>query len=35
MVAMSHPVCRPFTVTDLEAMPDDGRSHELIDGDSW
>lgn len=33
MVAMSHPVSRPFTVTDLEAMPDDGRRYELIDGE--
>jgi Uma2 family endonuclease len=23
---------RPFTVDDLEAMPDDGRRHELLDG---
>jgi putative restriction endonuclease len=23
---------RPFTVDDLEAMPDDGRRYELIDG---
>ncbi|MGQ0464708.1 MAG: Uma2 family endonuclease [Sporichthyaceae bacterium] len=23
---------RPFTVADLEAMPDDGRRYELIDG---
>ncbi len=23
---------RPFTVTDLEGMPDDGRRYELIDG---
>jgi Uma2 family endonuclease len=33
MLAMSHPVSRPFTVTDLEAMPDDGRRYELIDGE--
>ena len=33
MVAMSDPVSRPFTVTDLEAMPDDGRRYELIDGE--
>jgi len=25
-------VGRPFTVTDLEGMPDDGRRYELIDG---
>ena len=24
---------RPFTVTDLEGMPDDGRRYELIDGE--
>lgn len=23
---------RPFTVFDLEAMPDDGRRYELLDG---
>jgi hypothetical protein len=23
---------RPFTVDDLEAMPDDGRRYELLDG---
>lgn len=33
MLAVSHPVSRPFTVTDLEAMPDDGRRYELIDGE--
>lgn len=33
MVGMGHPVSRPFTVTDLEAMPDDGRRYELIDGE--
>jgi len=26
------PGSRPFTVADLEAMPDDGRRYELIDG---
>ncbi len=26
-------VARPFTVTDLEGMPDDGRRYELIDGE--
>lgn len=26
------PATRPFTVDDLEAMPDDGRRYELIDG---
>ena len=25
---------RPFTVDDLEAMPDDGNRYELIDGTS-
>jgi Uma2 family endonuclease len=30
---MSHPVSRPFTVADLETMPDDGRRYELIDGE--
>jgi Uma2 family endonuclease len=24
---------RPFTVADLEGMPDDGRRYELIDGE--
>lgn len=33
MVAMSRPASRPFTVTDLEATPDDGRRYELIDGE--
>lgn len=33
MLAVSHPESRPFTVTDLEAMPDDGRRYELIDGE--
>jgi Uma2 family endonuclease len=33
MLAMSHPVSRPFTVADLETMPDDGRRYELIDGE--
>src|SRR5882672_6282533 len=26
------PTGRPFTVADLEAMPDDGNRYELIDG---
>ena len=26
-------VAHPFTVTDLEGMPDDGRRYELIDGE--
>ncbi|HEX9031575.1 MAG TPA: Uma2 family endonuclease [Streptosporangiaceae bacterium] len=30
---MTHPVSRPFTVEDLEDMPDDGRRYELIDGE--
>jgi Uma2 family endonuclease len=30
---MSHPLSRPFTVADLEEMPDDGRRYELIDGE--
>jgi hypothetical protein len=25
-------VSRPFTVYDLDRMPDDGRRHELVDG---
>jgi len=33
MLAMSDAMSRPFTVADLEAMPDDGRRHELIDGE--
>jgi Uma2 family endonuclease len=35
MVTMSGPaeVVRPFTVADLEEMPDDGRRYELIDGE--
>ncbi len=35
MVAMSGPAeaVRPFTVADLEEMPDDGRRYELIDGE--
>lgn len=36
MTAMTEPIGlaegRPFTVHDLEAMPDDGRRYELIDG---
>jgi len=36
MTAMTEPLGlaegRPFTVHDLEAMPDDGRRYELIDG---
>src|SRR6266496_3222769 len=31
MMTMS--VGRPFSVADLEAMPDDGRRYELIDGE--
>jgi Uma2 family endonuclease len=35
MVAVSGPAeaVRPFTVADLEGMPDDGRRYELIDGE--
>lgn len=35
MTAMTTPadVGRPFTVDDLEGMPDDGRRYELIDGE--
>jgi Uma2 family endonuclease len=33
MLAVSHPESGPFTVADLEAMPDDGRRYELIDGE--
>ena len=29
---VSIPTGRPFTVADLEAMPDDGNRYELIDG---
>jgi Uma2 family endonuclease len=36
MAVMTHlvsiPSGRPFTVADLEAMPDDGNRYELIDG---
>ncbi len=36
MMAMTEPIGlaegRPFTVHDLEAMPDDGRRCEIIDG---
>jgi Uma2 family endonuclease len=33
MVAvMTHTVAKPFTYADLEAMPDDGYRHEIIDG---
>jgi Uma2 family endonuclease len=35
MESMTEPIglaSRPFTVADLEAMPDDGRRYELIDG---
>lgn len=31
-MSIGHPPARPFTVGDLEGMPDDGRRHELIDG---
>jgi Uma2 family endonuclease len=35
MTTVSSPgdVVRPFTVSDLEGMPDDGRRYELIDGE--
>lgn len=35
MTVVSSPagVSRPFTVADLEGMPDDGRRYELIDGE--
>jgi hypothetical protein len=33
MLVMTGPVSRPFTVADLEEMPDDGRRYELIDGE--
>jgi Uma2 family endonuclease len=35
MAVMTSPAdaVRPFTVTDLEGMPDDGRQYELIDGE--
>lgn len=35
MTAMTSPadVGHPFTVDDLEGMPDDGRRYELIDGE--
>jgi Uma2 family endonuclease len=32
VVASSGNVAHPFTVSDLEEMPDDGRRYELIDG---
>lgn len=32
MAQASIPTGRPFTVADLEAMPDDGNRYELIDG---
>lgn len=35
-MAMTEPIGlaagRPFTVRDLETMPDDGRRYEIIDG---
>ena len=35
MTAVTSPsdVAHPFTVADLEGMPDDGRRYELIDGE--
>lgn len=33
MTAMSVHAAAPFTVEDLEEMPDDGRRHELVDGE--
>jgi len=33
MVAVSELASGPFTVADLEGMPDDGRRYELIDGE--
>jgi Uma2 family endonuclease len=33
MMIVSDLASRPFTVTDLEDMPDDGRRYELIDGE--
>ena len=35
MTVMTYPghTARPFTVSDLEEMPDDGRRYELIDGE--
>ena len=35
MTAVTSPsdVAHPFTVADLERMPDDGRRYELIDGE--
>jgi Uma2 family endonuclease len=33
MTAMSVHATAPFTVADLEGMPDDGRRYELIDGE--
>jgi Uma2 family endonuclease len=32
MSVMAVPAGRPFTVDDLESMPDDGHRYELIDG---
>jgi len=31
-VVLMHPPAVPFTVDDLDAMPEHGRRHELIDG---
>lgn len=31
-MSIGHPPARPFTIGDLEGMPDDGRRYELIDG---
>jgi hypothetical protein len=33
MTSMSGLASTPFTVHDLEGMPDDGRRYELIDGE--
>ena len=33
MTSMSVTASTPFTVHDLEGMPDDGRRYELIDGE--
>jgi Uma2 family endonuclease len=33
MTSMSVSASTPFTVQDLEGMPDDGRRYELIDGE--
>lgn len=33
--AMPRPAGRPFTVDDLERMPDDGMRYELLDGELY